>query len=488
MTATPSATKNYFDQFKTQSAPPLTARLGSTDLTVSRVGFGCYRVNEFNAEHRQALIQALTSGVNLIDTSTNYGDGSAERLVGDVTQELFHTGRLRRDQIVIVSKVGYLQGRNLKNVRELQSNRETIYPDMVEYQEDCWHNISPEFLRDQISESLSRMRIEALDVLLLHNPEYYLKSGGQREKYYARIARAFQHLESECDTGRIRFYGISSNTFPDAESRSEFTSLEKVLEIANRVATDRASRGLSKKSRFAVIQLPFNAYESGAALINNNQRRSVFDFAAEHGIAVLGNRPFNAFTQDRLVRLTSFKTHDEVEVKGNLHAALGQAIELENRAPKVAMTNSPFQWAHLLRERLIDLDDLLSWRDAMNHQIAPMIRAGLKRLNDSDQPWGNDYQVVMQKFLDLVTADLENLAQQKSNILGEQLVSLAPELATSSTLSRKTLRLYHGFNALTSVLVGMRTSDYVSDTCAWELPVSPDVALETLARLQRHRN
>ncbi|MEK7357217.1 MAG: aldo/keto reductase, partial [Bdellovibrionota bacterium] len=87
-----------------------TSRLGTTDLTVSRVGFGCYRVHEFEPDHREALKSALLSGVNLIDTSTNYTDGSAERLVGDITRELFDAEQLEREEIVIVTKVGYVQG------------------------------------------------------------------------------------------------------------------------------------------------------------------------------------------------------------------------------------------------------------------------------------------------------------------------------------------------------------------------------------------
>src|SRR5215471_12628748 len=44
---------------------------GATGLTASRLGFGCYRVDASNQEYRTALSQALRSGVNLIDTSTN---------------------------------------------------------------------------------------------------------------------------------------------------------------------------------------------------------------------------------------------------------------------------------------------------------------------------------------------------------------------------------------------------------------------------------
>src|SRR5262249_56608768 len=54
--------------------------LGATGLTVSRVGFGGYRVDDDTPEHRAALERAFHGGVNLVDTSTNYTDGGSERL------------------------------------------------------------------------------------------------------------------------------------------------------------------------------------------------------------------------------------------------------------------------------------------------------------------------------------------------------------------------------------------------------------------------
>ena len=44
------------------------------------------------AEHREALTQALRAGCNVIDTSTNYMDGESEQLVGSVLQGLMRTG------------------------------------------------------------------------------------------------------------------------------------------------------------------------------------------------------------------------------------------------------------------------------------------------------------------------------------------------------------------------------------------------------------
>lgn len=479
MPATSSQTRSYFDRLKAKGVktPPVNL-LGATGLTVSRLGFGCYRVHEFEPENRQALRDALLGGINLIDTSTNYTDGSSERLVGDVTRELIDSGQLAREEFVVVTKAGYVQGTNLREAKE-RAGSGRAYAEMVEFQQDCWHNISPGFLEEQITKSLQRLKLDSIDVLLLHNPEYFLKAGGTRDQYYARIDKAFRHLETEVSKGRIKSYGVSSNTFPEVESRSDFTSLTRVFDIA---------KAISPTHHFQVVQFPFNLYEAGATLHLNNNRQSVFDFTVKNNLGVLTNRPYNAYAKGRLSRLTSFPTHDEVEIKGGLHTSLGRAIELEKKAPGYPKVVQGFQWAHALRDKLSEMDDLLGWRDALYAQIYPSIRTALARLDASHAQWANDYQTAVQELLKLVTKDLENLAERKSKLLGDQVQAVVEGIADSKTLSQKVLRLYLAFPAISSVLVGMRTPAYVADSLTVAEAVPTAKAQDALLRLQRYRS
>ena len=86
--------------------------LGDTGLVVSQAGFGGYRLSADSDAHRAALTHALQNGVNLIDTSSNYADGGSERLVGEVIGKLVIGEALAREEIVVVSKAGCLQGEN----------------------------------------------------------------------------------------------------------------------------------------------------------------------------------------------------------------------------------------------------------------------------------------------------------------------------------------------------------------------------------------
>ena len=195
-------------------------RFGNSGLTTSRLGFGTYRVDTREPEHREALKKALREGVNLIDTSTNYMDGDSERLVGSVLRELIKSGELTREEVIVVSKIGYVQGHNLKQA-EAREQAKRPYPDMVKYGEGIWHCIHPEYLADQLTLSLDRLGLATLDVCLLHNPEYFLSEaahheGGDlaavRDAFYRRIEQAFMFFESQVAAGRIRYYGVSSNT------------------------------------------------------------------------------------------------------------------------------------------------------------------------------------------------------------------------------------------------------------------------------------
>src|SRR5271168_2087575 len=112
--ATLRETSEYFRRC-VLPVPPVA--LGRTGLFVSPVGFGGYRIEEEEPQHAAALKLALRSGCNLIDTSSNYGGGSSERLVGKIVRELVESREMRREEIVLVTKVGYVQGSNLDLVR-----------------------------------------------------------------------------------------------------------------------------------------------------------------------------------------------------------------------------------------------------------------------------------------------------------------------------------------------------------------------------------
>ena len=272
-----------------------------------RIGFGGYRVGEGVAAHRQALERALDRGCTLIDTSTNYTDGGSESLVGHVLAEREKRHPGARGRIVVVSKIGYVQGQNLDLAFE-RERRGDPFPEMVRYMDGCWHCIHPDFLRDQLTRSLQRLRTRRLDVCLLHNPEYFLSDAAHRgaadldatrREFYRRVAAAFAFFEEQVRRGVIGAYGVSSNSVVAPADGAETTSLSRFLEAA------RDAGG--EAHHFEVVQWPMNLFEGGAALEPNTGpggEHTALEMARDARLHVLVNRPLNAILDGRLVRLS----------------------------------------------------------------------------------------------------------------------------------------------------------------------------------------
>lgn len=460
--------------------------LGRTGLLVSAVGFGCYRVDEEMPEHLSALEAAVVAGCNLVDTSTNYGDGGSERAVGRGLRSLFESGRASREEVVVVSKIGYVQGGNLELVRSREREGRP-FGDVVRYADGCWHCIHPDFLSDQIGRSLGRLGLERLDGCLLHNPEYFLsdahhrRSGTleeRRDEFYRRIDAAFRRLEDECDAGRISWYGVSSNTFVAPAAGDESTSLSRMIGIARAIARERG--GDRGAGRFAIIQLPANLLETGAFLERNNGAdlsRTVLEEAENAGLAVLVNRPLNAFTGRELVRLADFpgrmggmpveQAAARVQVlEAEFVETIAPALELPAGGPR-----DLFHWGKELEANAHRFADALHWRQVEHDYVRPRLEHALAhvplhlvgRARNDWAGWVERYRPAIDELVGAV-GDLHGPpAQARSESIGRRLDPHLPPHWRGERLSRKAIAALSGARGVTSVLVGMRRPEYVVD-------------------------
>lgn len=287
--AAASATKAYFERLskthRDYNADSWYDYHKCIDLFASKTGYGCYRIAAGNAEHRDSLREAFISGTNLADTSSNYTDGHSEALVGNVIRELTGSNRIAREELIIVSKGGYIQGSNLEAVRH---SKDPAF-ETVQYNDYCWHSIAPEFLEGQIRASRKRLGLATIDIYLLHNPEYYLLDAKNRgtapdeagQIYKERLKKAFDFLEEKVSEGVIGCYGVSSNTFV-TYGQYESTDLDMVLKTAG--------------PNFRCIQFPANPLETGFLRLKGKTGN----------LFVLSNRPLNAFLPEKgMIRLAA---------------------------------------------------------------------------------------------------------------------------------------------------------------------------------------
>lgn len=464
------------------ATPEPRASEGTGRLVSGRLGFGCYRVDDETPDHRAALGLALASGCRLIDTSTNYTDGASERLVGEVLEDLARRDSAARAVVTVVSKIGYVQGRNL----DLAIERERAgrpFPEMVRYMDGCWHCIHPEFLRDQLTRSRERLRLETLDVCLLHNPEYFLSDAkkrherdleGVRAEFYRRLRDAFAFLEEAARRGEIRAYGVSSNTAVVGPGDPEATSVSRMLEAA--VQAGGAGH------RFRVLQIPMNLFESGGALTRNtgpDGRQTALEAAAAAGLEVLINRPLNAFVGQRLMRLADPPGASPEATLNELLARL-KGLEREYRADIVpslpagaggASADQLFELVEQVAGLSDQVEDFVHWQQIEQQYVIPRINLMVGSLarnlpaeaRERWRAWWDRYLPALHGLLGEVGRSAAVKGRRQSGAVAAAIDPLLPEERRRETLSRKALWVLASTPGVGCVLVGMRRPAYVQD-------------------------
>jgi len=143
---------------------------------VPALGQGTWRMGENKSAHAEevaALRLGIDLGMTLIDTAEMYGEGGAEKVVADAIEG-------QRDRVFVVTKV---------------------YP----------HNASCTELPKACEGSVKRLRIEVIDLYLLH---------WRTNTPLVETVEAFEKLRS---TGKIQRWGVSNF---DVEDMSELFAIE----------------------------------------------------------------------------------------------------------------------------------------------------------------------------------------------------------------------------------------------------------------------
>lgn len=180
-----------------------TVRLGGdSHLTVPALGLGSWRFGE-SARTRAAEVavvrQAFELGYRLVDTAEMYGDGGAEEVVGQALAEAIAAGDLRREDVVIVTKV--LPG-----------------------------NASERGVQAALDRSRARLRADTVDLLLLH---------WRGPHPLAATVAGFEALQT---AGRIRHWGVSNFDVDDLEELQQVPAAAACA--ANQVYYSASERGI----------------------------------------------------------------------------------------------------------------------------------------------------------------------------------------------------------------------------------------------------
>ena len=146
-----------------------TARLGGSDLDVSRVGLGCNQFGrKLDREATRAVVEAaLEVGVTFFDTADVYGSGESERFIGAAL------GRRRAD-VVLGTKFG----------------QDASVPGP---------GGSREHLRRALEASLERLGTDVIDLYTYHRPDGITP-----------LEETLTAMQELVDEGRVRWLGLSN--------------------------------------------------------------------------------------------------------------------------------------------------------------------------------------------------------------------------------------------------------------------------------------
>ena len=143
-----------------------------TTLEASNIILGLMRISELDDQDIRALVQsARDAGINFFDHADVYGgDHGCERRFGDAVTFT----STERESVIIQSKVGIRKG--------------------------FW-DFSREHILSSVDKTLAALRMDYLDILLLHRPDTLVEPD--------EVAAAFDALES---SGKVRNFGVSNET------------------------------------------------------------------------------------------------------------------------------------------------------------------------------------------------------------------------------------------------------------------------------------
>ena len=191
---------------------------GGMPLSLPVLGLGTWRLGESRATRGAAIASvrlALELGYRLIDTAEMYGEGGAEEVVGTALNDAIRAGDVRRDEVIVVSKV---------------------YP----------HNASLAGTHAACDRSRRRLGLDNIDVYLLH-------WRGQHP-----LGETVEAMQALAAAGHIRRWGVSNFDVDD---------MEELVESSEECALDQVWYSLGERDpEFALLpwlrarHMPLMAY------------------------------------------------------------------------------------------------------------------------------------------------------------------------------------------------------------------------------------
>jgi len=286
-------TRRFRKRFAKMQTSDFYRPLGDGPLA-SSLGLGTY-LGECDdvedARYTTTAMAALGRGVNLLDTAINYRCQRSERAVGEAVRNAIATTDIKRDEILVCTKGGYipLDG-SAPSTKEgyLEFLESEYYGPGVMAPSDVvagGHCLTPGYLDDQIERSRMNLGLATIDVYYIHNPEQQLDTL-PRATFLRAIRNAFTALEDHVSRGTIGVYGCATwNGFRVLPESRGHVSLQEFVTLAREIA--------GPDHHFRAVQLPINLALTGAVRLPTqrigDKRLPLLEAARQLDVSVVGS-------------------------------------------------------------------------------------------------------------------------------------------------------------------------------------------------------
>ena len=283
---TRDATWAYRDEFGDEFARTYFRRFG--EGVASSIGVGTYLgdpTDEADEAYRDAIVEAIESGINVVDTAINYRNQRSERVVGEAIAD----ADVDREAVLVATKGGFVpfDGDRPDNPGQW-IHSEYVDSGIVDSEALVagQHCIAPAYIEDQLDRSLDNLDLDTVDLYYVHNPETQL-SERSAEAVYDQLEDTFTRLEERAAAGDIRQYGVATwEAFRVGPEHDSYLSLPEVVSRA-RAAAKRADNAAT---HFRAVQLPFNVVMADAFTVEGQEgadgAQSTLWFAHDAGLNV----------------------------------------------------------------------------------------------------------------------------------------------------------------------------------------------------------
>jgi aryl-alcohol dehydrogenase-like predicted oxidoreductase len=372
---------------------------------MAKFAFGTQRISEFNPLHIQALKEAIKSGVDLIDTSSDYMNSSSHRAIAIAFREL------EKDEI-----------KNIKIVSKFT------------YKEDG--DISK-----KLKITLNELNQENIECFMLHNLELYLLDAISKEinkddrldGMNKIVYKVFFELENEIKNGQINSYGISSENFSLNHSLDEFLPYEDLISIANIASQDAGN----KQNSFKYIEFPLNLLEKDGL--------KCALWAKENSLTTLSSRPLNAIYNQKIYRLAEYDESDEY------YTYLNEVLDLCDNDILKPLYNL-FEELDSSKHKFTSVYDYDSF---LYTQAIILIKEKIELLD-------NENQNTLLNYIELFLNEYREMVAYECSLKTKKVLNKYFEDCTLP-MQKCSLKFLQKQNNIDYILVGMRKPSYVAE-------------------------